>query len=44
MGRLADTLAPMATPVTVIHGDAHAENVPLTPRGAVLLDWQDGMH
>jgi Ser/Thr protein kinase RdoA (MazF antagonist) len=44
VGRLADTLAPMATPVTVIHGDAHAENVPLTPRGAVLLDWQDGMH
>ncbi|MEJ2087861.1 MAG: aminoglycoside phosphotransferase family protein [Gammaproteobacteria bacterium] len=41
VGRLEATLAPMATPATLIHGDAHAENIPLTDRGALLLDWQD---
>ena len=41
VGRLAATLAPMAEPATLIHGDAHAENVPLTDDGALLLDWQD---
>lgn len=41
VGHLEATLAPMATPATLIHGDAHAENIPLTPQGAVLLDWQD---
>lgn len=41
VGRLADTLEPMAQPATLIHGDAHAENLPLTAEGALLLDWQD---
>lgn len=41
VGRLADTLLPMAEPATLIHGDAHAENVPMTDQGALILDWQD---
>ena len=41
VGHLADTLMPMAEPATLIHGDAHAENVPLTEQGALILDWQD---
>jgi len=41
VGHLAETLAPMAKPATLIHGDAHAENLPLTDQGALLLDWQD---
>ena len=41
VGRLADTLAAMAEPATLIHGDAHAENIPLTDKGVLLLDWQE---
>jgi aminoglycoside phosphotransferase (APT) family kinase protein len=41
VGRLGATLAPMATPATLIHGDAHAENIPLTQTGVLLLDWQE---
>jgi aminoglycoside phosphotransferase (APT) family kinase protein len=41
VGRLAATLAPMAAPATLIHGDAHAENLPMTDSGVLLLDWQD---
>lgn len=40
VGRLEATLAPMATPATLIHGDAHAENLPVTDSGVLLLDWQ----
>ena len=32
----------MAEPATLLHGDAHAENLPLTEDGRVLLlDWQE---
>jgi hypothetical protein len=42
IGRLAATLTPMAEPATLLHGDAHAENLPLTDSGRVLmLDWQE---
>ncbi len=42
VGRLATTLGALAEPATLIHGDAHAENLPLTEDGhALLLDWQD---
>jgi hypothetical protein len=42
VGRLASTLAGMTGPTTLIHGDAHAENLPLTENGQVLiLDWQE---
>ena len=40
VGRLTETLALMTEPATLIHGDAHAENVVLTNDGALLLDWQ----
>lgn len=39
--RLADALAPLASPATLLHGDAHAENLPLDAEGEVVfLDWQ----
>lgn len=42
-GRLPGTLAALTSPATLLHGDAHAENLPLAgERGrerAVLLDW-----
>ncbi len=42
VGRLATTLSAMAEPATLLHGDAHAENLPLTSSGRVLLiDWQE---
>ena len=42
VGKLAGVLAPMAAPSVVLHGDAHAENLPLRDAGAVvMLDWQD---
>ncbi len=41
VGRLARTLEPMAEPRTLIHSDPHAENVPLSPEGAFLLDWEE---
>ena len=42
VGRLAATLPSLAEPATFIHGDAHAENLPLTREGKVLiLDWQE---
>lgn len=41
VGRLAESVTAMAQPATLIHGDAHAENVALTSTGALLLDWQD---
>ena len=41
VGRLAATLEPMATPRTLIHSDAHAENVPATRNGALILDWEE---
>ena len=49
VGRLAATLAPMAEPATMLHGDAHAENLPLVDTAvddsrvpqALLLDWQE---
>lgn len=40
VGRLADTLAPLAGPPTLLHGDAHAENLPLADERVVFLDWQ----
>lgn len=45
VGRVARTLAPLAFPSTLLHGDAHGENIPLVEepgggRGVVLLDWQ----
>lgn len=42
IGRLAGSLADEPPPHTLLHGDAHAENLPLTDTGKVLmLDWQD---
>ena len=44
VGRLAGTLEPLARPATLLHGDAHAENLPLLEeagtRNVLLLDWQ----
>jgi len=42
VGRLAASLAPLAEPATLLHGDAHAENLPLAGSDgeAVFLDWQ----
>lgn len=41
VGRLAEAVAPLARPRTLLHGDAHAENLPLTEGGEVVfLDWQ----
>lgn len=41
VGRLAKTLAPLACPRTLLHGDGHAENLPMTSAGAIVfLDWQ----
>ena len=43
VGRVADTLALLAEPATLLHGDAHGENLPLVSRDGreqvVLLDW-----
>ena len=45
LGRLVTTLAPLAQPATLLHGDAHAENLPLlapdagAPEQVVFLDW-----
>ena len=42
VGRLPRLLPALAEPATLIHGDAHAENLPLTESGRVLmLDWQE---
>lgn len=41
VGRLAEPLAALGRPATFIHGDAHAENIPLAGDRAVLLDWQE---
>lgn len=41
VGRLVDTLEPLARPATLTHGDAHAENLPQTSQGVLLLDWQE---
>lgn len=38
---LADVMAALSEPATLIHGDAHGENVALTDQGAILLDWQE---
>lgn len=40
-GRLADNLIPLATPATLLHGDAHGENLLLTAQDEIMvLDWQ----
>ena len=44
LGRLAASLAPLAAPATLLHGDAHAENLPARTRDdgtreVVFLDW-----
>ena len=44
VGRLAESLRPLAEPATLLHGDAHAENLPLMERpgadtGVCTLDW-----
>ncbi len=44
VGRLAESLLPLAEPATLLHGDAHAENLPLMVRpgmdtGVCTLDW-----
>ena len=44
VGRLAESLRPLAEPATLLHGDAHAENLPLMERpdtgtGVCMLDW-----
>ncbi len=45
VGKLAKSLAPLAEPATLLHGDAHAENLPLVEADAdagehvVFLDW-----
>ncbi len=41
VGRLAGTLEPLGQSPTLAHGDAHAENLPLTDQGVLILDWQD---
>lgn len=42
LGQLTETLLPMSESSTLIHGDAHAENLPLSETGEVLiLDWQE---
>lgn len=41
VGRLAQTTKPMTETATLLHGDAHAENLPMTDAGVLLLDWQD---
>ena len=38
---LADVLEGLGETATLIHGDAHGENVALTEDGAILLDWQE---
>jgi len=41
VGRLANTLEPLAHPQTLLHGDAHGENLPVSSDGRVVfLDWQ----
>lgn len=41
VGRLSEALAPLAAPQTLLHGDAHGENLPLSSEGSVaFLDWQ----
>jgi aminoglycoside phosphotransferase (APT) family kinase protein len=41
VGRLAETLAPLAYPRVLLHGDAHGENLPLDADGhVVFLDWE----
>lgn len=43
VGRLPETLAALAQPATLLHGDAHGENLPLCREAGteqvVLLDW-----
>jgi hypothetical protein len=44
VGRVPDALAPLGAPATLLHGDAHFENLPLFgPKGAeegvLFLDW-----
>ena len=41
VGNLASTLQPLASPGSLLHGDGHGENLPLTSAGnIVFLDWQ----
>ena len=43
VGRVPETLAALAEPATLLHGDAHGENLPLCREGhreqVILLDW-----
>ncbi len=40
-GLLAKTLEPLGEPRVLLHGDGHAENLPLTKQGSIVfLDWQ----
>ena len=43
VGRLAESLAPLGAPATLLHGDAHFENLPLVEergeRRVLFLDW-----
>ena len=40
VGRAADTIAPLGAPATLLHGDAHFENLPLRGDDVVFLDWE----
>ena len=44
VGRAADTIAPLGAPATLLHGDAHFENLPLRRDASgddvVFLDWE----
>lgn len=43
VGRVAESLAPLGAPATLLHGDAHLENLPLVnaqgERRVLFLDW-----
>ncbi len=40
VGRAALSIAPLGAPATLLHGDAHFENLPLSAEGEVVfLDW-----
>lgn len=41
VGGLSEALEPLAAPRALLHGDAHAENLPMSEAGGVVfLDWQ----
>jgi aminoglycoside phosphotransferase (APT) family kinase protein len=40
--RAARSVAGLAMPATIIHGDFHAENVAIVDGRPVIFDWSDG--